>query len=159
MTRALVFTLGPYRLMAGAARVREVLGRGGAAPVRGGGHLCWRGRLVPEIGLASLLGLEPAGPAAVDIIYGDDDEGDGGAEALVAFAVDRVLGLRTPEVGCLQSLPAQVPELARLFSRIFLDPADGRGILWLDARPRVMLGLWRDHGQTVSECAGPRPSS
>lgn len=171
MTRALVFTLGPYRLLAGAERVREVQERHAAGRVRGGGHLSWRGRLVPEIGLAALLGLEGSDDGAVDIIYGDhcgrddfgDDGGSGGADAVVAFAVDRVLGLRTLEDGRLHLLPALAPALARLFDVIFLDPADERGILCLDARPDALLDLWRAHCEaycpTAPGRAGPRHAS
>ena len=162
MTRALVFTLGPYRLLAGAERVREVQERGAAGRVRGGGHLAWRDRLVPEIGLRELLGL--TGPAraghegAVDIIYGDHiDPEDPGDEPVVTFEVDRVLGLRTLEDGRLHLLPALAPELKRLFDVIFLDPADGRGILCLDARPEVLLDLWRAHCETEPGLARPRP--
>ncbi len=175
MTRALVFTLGPYRLLAGAERVREVQERGAAGRVRGGGHLSWRGRLVPEIGLRALLGLRGGGgEGTVDVIYGDhrdhDDFGDygdsgsdSGAEAVVAFEVDRVLGLRTLEDGRLHLLPALAPELARLFEVIFLDPADSRGILCLDARPDALLDLWRAHCEAHCKTdpgrAGPEHSS
>ena len=148
MTRALVFALGPYRLLAGAERVREVKERGAARRVSGGGYLSWRNRLVPEIGLRALLGLEEgAREGAVEIIYGDHIEGeDTGDDTVVAFEADRVLGLRTLEDGRLHLLPALAPELARLFEVIFLDPADGRGILCLDARPDALLDLWRAHG-------------
>ncbi|MEI7607503.1 MAG: chemotaxis protein CheW [Rhodospirillaceae bacterium] len=162
MSRALVFTLGPYRLLAGVERVREVREQGATGRVRGGGHLSWRNRLVPEIGLRALLGLGSAGgDGRVDIIYGDfGGYGDGGDEvgdeALVTFEVDRVLGLRNLEDGRLHLLPALAPDLSRLFDVIFLDPADGRGILCLDARPEVLLGLWRAHCETDTGSSGSR---
>ena len=158
MTRALVFTLGPYHLLAGAERVREVQERSAAGRVRGGGHLSWRGRLVPEIGLRALLGLGAGRRGGgVDILYGDhlvSDEPEGGDDTVVVFTADRVLGLRSLEEGRLHLLPALSPALARLFDVIFLDPADGRGILCLDARPEALLELWRVHAAETAR-AGP----
>ena len=158
MTRALVFTIGPYHLLAGAERVREVQEHAAAGQVRGGGHLSWRGRLVPEIGLRALLGLGPdRREGGVDILYGDhlvSGEADGGDDAVVVFTADRVLGLRGLEEGRLHLLPALSPALARLFDVIFLDPVDGRGILCLDARPEALLELWRAHAAETTG-AGP----
>ncbi len=159
ITRALVFTLGPYRLLVEAVRVFEVLERGVASRVRGGGHMSWRGRLVPEIGLGTLLGhAEAGGEGAVDIVYGDPE-----SDAVVMFRADRVLGLRSLDPGQVHRVPALAPELLRLFPVIVLDPADGRGILWLEARPELLLGLWRTHctaePEPEPEQSGPRRAS
>ncbi len=154
-TRALVFLLGPYRLLVEAVLVREVLERGALGRVRGGGHLSWRGRLVPEVGLGALLGQKTqAREGAVEIVYGDPE-----SDALVMFEVDQVLGLRTLDPSQLHPLPALAPELARFFSLIFLDPADGQGILWLEARPEVLLGLWRAQCETEPGRPGPKRCS
>ena len=140
MRKFLVFLVGPYRLMVDALRVHDLLARDGAARVRGGGHLSWRGRLVPEVALAALLGRSGGDPAGgVDLIYGDDM-----SATLVTLRADRVVGLRAVEESDLRFLPPLGPGLSRLFAGVLLDPADGRGILWLDAWPEVLLDMGRD---------------
>ncbi len=156
----LVLVVEPYRLMVDALRVHELLPRGEAgggvgrpvAPVTGGGHLAWRGRLVPMVRLAALFGLagnRPPLPTAVDVIYGDDEAG-----TLVGFGVDRVVGMRRLAAAELRPLPPLPPEVARLFTGIVLDPAGGPGLLWLDAGPETLLGMWR-----ALPAAGARPGS
>jgi chemotaxis signal transduction protein len=155
MTRFLVFAIEPYRLMVEAVRVRELWGRDGAPRPGGGGHVAWRGRMVPRIDLASLLGrpsLLPDSEGAVDVVYGEGDDlmygasgaaGDGG---LVIFSADRVLGLLTLAESDLQPLPPLPLGLTALFSGLFLDPATRRGVLWLDAGPIALQELAYDAG-------------
>ncbi len=143
---ALVFVVGPYQLMVAAQRVRELLSRG--EPVSGGGHLAWRARLVPVVGLAALLGGtgdQAAAPTTGHLIYGEGGgEGAVAVETLVSFEVDRVVGLRPLAPGALRPLPPLPPGVARLFSGLVLDPAGGPGLLWLSAGPAVLLRMWRD---------------
>jgi chemotaxis signal transduction protein len=152
---ALVFVIEPYRLMANALWVRELLSHGEArrpgegrsgVRVSGGGHLAWRGRLVPVVGLAALLGRAGSEPAAsqavsttVDMIYGESEAG-----TLVSFAVDRVVGLRHLAATELRPLPPLPPEVGRLLSGIVLDPTGGPGLLRLGAGSEVLLRMWRD---------------
>lgn len=152
MRTFLVFTIEPYRLMVDALRVHELLERDRAGRVRGGGHLSWRGRLVPEVALADLLGRKSAAPAGgVDLIYGDDM-----SATLVMLRADRVVGLRDINESDLHFLPPLGPELSRLFSGLVLDPADGKGTLWLDAWPEVLLDMGRDLREAA---AAPRYQS
>jgi len=150
MRTFLVFTVEPFRLMVDAFRVHELLVRDAAGRIRGSGHMAWRGRLVPEVALPALLGRTADDPAAggVDLIYGDDM-----SATLVMLRADRVIGLRRVEDAELRFLPPLVPGLAQLFSGLILDPADGKGILWLDAWPEVLLEMGRDLHRAVT---GPR---
>ncbi len=150
--RALVFTLGPYRLLVEAVRVCEVLEHGGVSRVRGGGHVSWRGRLVPEISLSALLDCpEQDCEGLVDIVYGNPEG------AAVLFKVDRVLGLRGLNRDQQYRLPALAPALLRLFSVIVLDPVDRRGILWMEAGPELLLEQWHDYCEARCK-AVPEPS-
>ncbi|MEI8393617.1 MAG: hypothetical protein WCF85_02700 [Rhodospirillaceae bacterium] len=144
MTRFVVFMIGPYRLMVDALRVRELLVCDAGGRISGGGHLSWRGLSLTEIGLATLLGvIVPAEAGAVDLVYGEEN---GESGPTVAFRADRVLGLRALTVADILPLPPlATPQLAHLFAGLCLDPTDRKGILWLDARPAMLLELWRDH--------------
>ncbi len=146
MKQFLVFVVEPYRMMVEALQVRELLVRGGGGRISGGGHIAWRGRLVPEIGLAVLLGLSgELAACGVDLIYGEGDAG-----ALVMLRADRVIGLRSVVPSDLLPLPLLAPELPKLFSGIVLDPADGKGILWLNARPEEFLAMERSRHRGFS---------
>ena len=146
--QGLAFVIEPYRLMIDALRVQELVPRFDAGRIGGGGHLAWRDRLVPVIGLAELLG-RPGGrhtgsdeQGVVDVIYGDRDGG-----LLACFAVDRVLGLCRPEPADVRSLPPLPPAAATLFAGIVLDRVSNGGILWLDAGAGALLDLWRKRNQ------------
>ena len=150
MKHYLVFTIEPYRLMVEAPQVHElVVGREGGRAC-GGGHMVWRGRMVPTVELAALLGRSPPkGAGRVSLIYGDPDGESSAGGGVVSFEVDRVVGLRVIGDSEMRFLPplasALAPMLMRLFGGMVLDPADGKGILWLRVRAGTLLALAREH--------------
>jgi chemotaxis signal transduction protein len=85
----------------------------------------WRGRDVPLIDLAALLGddVPPDGPRIV-VVYGDD------ANA-IGLAVDAVRGLVQLDADGIAALPALSAAFTLLFEGIAVEPVEGRHPLCL----------------------------